>query len=278
MTTLPNFPRISQRDSDKNADFDCVPASLAMCLQYLTGRHYTAGEIKDAVYGAGYVGGTAAQAYVEYCNEQGIKLEPINGTGLPLVQDLKNEIQAGHPCLITEPDPYAAGWSHVCAAYAFDDNGVTVVDPWIDQPVTKSNDIWAQQLQFNQIWVCSHTTGRADAPGRTTWVSEFQQSQAEATWNATTKGAAIGGNGAAHVGMFEAGQTPSYTTGIAKAWQHEYMNGHNYGPPVGYEYRECAGKPLTDWDGNPIVQQNFLGGRCEWNPQTSEAHWYRWGE
>lgn len=155
MTELANFPHISQRDSDANADFDCVPASLAMCLQWLTGRKYTAQQIKDAVYGASYTGGTAASAYVAYCAAQGVKLAPVNGNGMQLVAALKAAIGAQHPAILTEPDPYmpaADGYSHVCAAYKFDAGSITVVDPWIDQDVTKSDAEWASQLEFNQIW------------------------------------------------------------------------------------------------------------------------------
>lgn len=153
MTTLNGFPMLSQRDSDKNADFDCVPASIAACLEYLTGHKYTAGQVKDAVYGASYTGGTDAHRFIDYCRSQGVSLTPIDGTGPQLVASLKSMIGSGHPCLITEPDPYAAGWLHVCAAYSFDDASITVMDPWIDQAVKKSDSAWATQLVGNEIWV-----------------------------------------------------------------------------------------------------------------------------
>lgn len=156
MSTLANFPMISQRDNDKNADFDCVPASIAACLEYLTGRHYTAAEIKDSVYGADYTGGTAAAEYVNYCASQSVKLYPIDGNGSQLVAALKSMIASGHPCLITEPDPYMPpqdGYTHVCAAYAFDDASITVMDPWISGPIRKTDGAWAAQLQDNQIWI-----------------------------------------------------------------------------------------------------------------------------
>src|SRR6185312_3746633 len=147
---------VSQRDSDRNADFDCVPASLAACLQFLTGKHYTASAIKDAVYGTPYTGGTAAIKYVDYARGQGVLLYPLNGNGGQLVATMKSMIASGHPCLLTEPDPYmpaGSGYTHVCAAYAFDSASITVMDPWIDQPVKKSDGTWASQLQDNQIWI-----------------------------------------------------------------------------------------------------------------------------
>lgn len=156
MTTLQNFPMVSQRDSDPNADFDCVPACIAASMEYLTGRHYTASEIKDAVYGVPYTGGTAAAEYVSYCAAQGVRLTAVGGNGAQLVAALRSFISAGHPCLITEPDPYmpaGSGYTHVCAAYSCDGASITVMDPWIDQPVKKSDGQWAGQLQDGQIWV-----------------------------------------------------------------------------------------------------------------------------
>lgn len=155
MSELKNFPMISQRDGDINQDFDCVPASIAACLSWLTGRAFSAREIKDAVYGTSYQGGTSASSFVSYCDQHGVKLYPINGygSGMSLVMALHNAIQHNKPCLITEPDPYLTGWTHVCAAYAEVSGGITVMDPWIDAPVTKSDSAWASQLQENQIWV-----------------------------------------------------------------------------------------------------------------------------
>ena len=147
---------VSQRDSDKNADFDCVPASIAACLIYLTGKHYTASEVKDAVYGVPYTGGTAAIKYVEYCAAQDVKLYPMDGNGAQLVAALRSMISNGLPCLITEPDPYmpaGSGYTHVCAAYSCDGASITVMDPWIDSPVKKSDGAWVAQLQDNQVWV-----------------------------------------------------------------------------------------------------------------------------
>lgn len=149
---LNNFPIVSQRDSNANADFDCVPASIAACLEYLTGKIYTASMIKNAVYGSSYVGPTDPTRYVAYCASQGVLMAPSNGNGTQLVADIKAALDAGHPCLITEPDPYTANATHVCAAYKYGSNGITVADPWISQSVTKTDTIWAAQLQFNQIW------------------------------------------------------------------------------------------------------------------------------
>lgn len=152
MPELANFPMISQRDGDANAAADCVPASLAACLEWLTGQKFSASEVKDAVYGAGYVGGTAAIQYVAYCASHGVKLAPVDGDGAQLVAALHSTIAAQHPALITEPSTLS-GWTHVCAAYKSDAGSITVMDPWLDAPVTKSDDYWAGRLEFHQIWV-----------------------------------------------------------------------------------------------------------------------------
>lgn len=159
MSELIGFPMISQLDGDRNQDADCVPASIAACIQWLTGHPYTAKEIKGAVYGVNYTGGTAASAYVDYCAARGVRLAPINGNGAALVSDLHAALAAQHPCLITEPSPYGAGWTHVCAAYKDTASSITVMDPWIDKPVTKNDSEWAAQLQFNQIWTLEATMG-----------------------------------------------------------------------------------------------------------------------
>jgi len=150
---------VSQRDSDANADFDCVPASIAACMEYLTGKHYTAAEIKDAAYGAAYTGGTDAHEFVDYCAAQGVRLAPIDGSAAQLVGSIKSFIASGHPCIITEPDPYLAGWLHVCAAYECDSASITVMDPWIDQPVKKSDGQWVSQLVGNEVWMLERFGG-----------------------------------------------------------------------------------------------------------------------
>ena len=152
MSVLENFPMVSQRDGDPNQDFDCVPTSIAAAMEWLTGQTFTGGEIKDAVYGRNYTGGTGAIAYVDYCAARGVTLAPINGNGNELVASLHSELVDQHPVLITEPDPYASGWTHVCVAFKDDAGSITVLDPWIEQPVTKSNAEWASQLLDNQIW------------------------------------------------------------------------------------------------------------------------------
>jgi hypothetical protein len=204
---LANFPMISQRDGDANQNYDCVPASIAACLTWLTGKPYTARQIKDAVYGPGYVGGTAAEAYIDYCAAQGVKLFPVDGSGSALVVALRNAIAAGHPALITEPDPYAAGWTHVCAAYKFDNTSITVMDPWIDQPVTKADSTWAAQLQENQIWVVEKAMLDISA------VSHYFTDQGNSVWKCIQTGCLLGHG---MLGFFRSQSAPLALLGLPR--------------------------------------------------------------
>lgn len=103
-------------------------------------------------------------------------------------------------------------------------------------------------------------------PPEKTWISGSQAQQADDYWGSTTAHAASGNRGTG--GIFPEGQTPNASTGIAKAWQTEYMNGRNWGPPISYEFAS------VDWDGNAIVAQMFAGGRCEW--RDGSGKWYSW--
>jgi len=192
--TLENFPMVSQLDSDPNAQFDCVAGSIAAALQWLNGRRYTASEVKDAVYGRSYVGDTDPANYVGYCASQGVKLAPINGTGVALVQDIRDALDNQFPVLITEPDPYMPGTSetHVCVAYACDDTSITVMDPYIARPVTKTDHLWAAQLQYNQIWTLQSKDQRNTAhilQLTDPWGQYFQQTATSPTrWHCAKTG------------------------------------------------------------------------------------------
>lgn len=156
MASLQGFPMVSQLDGNVNEQFDCVPTSIAACLQWLTGKSYTGGAIKNEVYGNGYTGGTAAVQYVGYCRRAGVFLSAIDDSdGGALVTHACQEIAAGHPVLFTEPDPYAPpsdGFTHVVVGYSDDGKGITVMDPYIASPVYRTYAQWASELQDNEIW------------------------------------------------------------------------------------------------------------------------------
>lgn len=156
MATLENFPMISQLDSDTNAPYDCVAASIAAGMEYLTKQSYTSAQVKDAVYGASYQGNTNPVQYITYCAQHGIQLTAINGTdNAALIAATKQQLAEKHPVLLTEVDPYMpanSGETHVVVAYECDADSITVMDPFIDAPVTKTNQQWMNDLRSNQIW------------------------------------------------------------------------------------------------------------------------------
>lgn len=66
------------------------------------------------------------------------------------------------------------------------------------------------------------------------------------------------------------GVIPSFTTGIARDWVVQYLNKVNFGPPISLEYHSI------NWDGKPVICQNFEGAWCEWFDHA--AHWHNWTE
>ena len=82
---------------DENANENCVAASLAEGLHILDGGTFVGDELKDAVYGQGYVGVQSAHAYIGYCSERGVKLASVAGTQAALIATIHREVSAGHP-------------------------------------------------------------------------------------------------------------------------------------------------------------------------------------
>lgn len=168
MSTLANFPMKNQLKTvladgtlDPNHDFDCVSESLAAGLQYLTGKPYEGGQIKEAVYGRNYTGSTAAANYVEYCSLQGCVLSHFDSTDTwALVAEAHKQIQQGHPVIFSEPDPYCLayerdvlGWTHVCVWYGESPNQLIAMDPFGGFSLAKADAQWASLLRYGQIWI-----------------------------------------------------------------------------------------------------------------------------
>ncbi len=143
----------------ENQFLNCVPASLCAGAMYLNGvsqigGKYTPDSFKDAAYGQGYVGGTAASAYVDYAKSLGIHLYAINGNGTELVQHAHEHLRAGHPVVFTEANPYGnPQYTHVCVFFGESAGYLTSMDPWIAQAITRKDAEWAAILLDNQIWI-----------------------------------------------------------------------------------------------------------------------------
>jgi GH24 family phage-related lysozyme (muramidase) len=169
MASLPNFPMVSQLTAitsdgrpSENAQYDCVPASIGAAILWFEGKHQWDASInpdllKDKAYGEALRNsGTAASAYVPFCQSLGYKLFHIDGSPGTLIQEAHTELALGHPVVFTEPDPYVPasyGWSHVCVFFGEMPGELTCLDPYIGKPITRSDAEWQQMLMFNQIWV-----------------------------------------------------------------------------------------------------------------------------
>lgn len=155
MTTLANYPNYSQLAAKINGPNDCVPTSIKDAVKYLVGVELDLDGMMTAVYGPNYQGFTSARAFVPYVAEHGVKLFPIDGENATLVQAMHTEIKALHPCLLTEPDPYAPlhpDWSHVLSVYEEDAGTLTARDPYSTHDVTHADAEWASLLEFREVW------------------------------------------------------------------------------------------------------------------------------
>lgn len=147
---------------DENANDNCVAASIAEALHILTGQTFDGDELKDAVYGAGYVGFQSAARYVQYCQDHGVTLTAHNDTQAGLVATIHAEVSAGHPVVLTMPsqwgtpypDPvHPSGSTHVGVAVGFGPGEIRVMNPWHafwqDQP----DSWWEPRLCEGQVWI-----------------------------------------------------------------------------------------------------------------------------
>lgn len=171
MPFLKNFPNYGQLDDQQeaNREYDCVPTAIADSLSYFTGKPFDAAQIKDAVYGAAYTGGTDATKFVDYCASAGVTLAATNGDGYTLVKIIQGELAAGRPVMASEPDPYlppGSGWSHAICFYGYDEpnDTLTARDPYSKNDVMHANDVWASLLQFNQVWTFHNDAAAQGVP------------------------------------------------------------------------------------------------------------------
>lgn len=155
MAVLTNYPNISQLSARINPQFDCVAASIADGIEYLTGSRIDIDVMVTACYGPNYHGATSASRYVAYCAGWGVHLYPIDGDNAALVADLHKQIQAGHPCLITVPDKYAPAhpdWSHCLSVYGEVPGELIARDPYSTRDVSNPDSVWITLLEFHEVW------------------------------------------------------------------------------------------------------------------------------
>ena len=168
MSTLQNFPMVSQKTTitsdgrpSEDALYECVAASIGAAILWYQKKaqwdqQINPDKLKDAAYGESYVGATSASAYVTFCKSLGFDLYPIGGSPGHLVDMAHHYLSEEKPVIFTEPDPYVSsslGWSHVCVFYQDGDGYLVAMDPFIAQPVHRTNQEWLNLLQYNQIWI-----------------------------------------------------------------------------------------------------------------------------
>lgn len=155
---LQNFPMKSQRTEDPgqvNAEYDCVATSIAAGVQFLTGQPLTGSELKNRIYGANFVGATYMSDYVAEVARHGVTLRTLTGTMPGLLGNIREELALGHPVIAAELDPYVSAdldWTHMLAFYGCTATTLTAMDPYIAQPVTKTDAEWSKVLKYNAIW------------------------------------------------------------------------------------------------------------------------------
>lgn len=251
MSVLVNFPHINQLSSpttdgqpDENQLYNCVPASICAGLRYLTGdQSLEPDTLKDAAYGQGYQGGTAARNYVDFCARHGVKLYPLNGSPDELIRLAHEHLASGHPVIFTEPDPYAAGWWHVCAFYADGQGFLTAMDPIGGQSITKSDAQWAHLLQENQIWIMEGETMTIDLDQSV--VANYFTSAGETSWRCKQTGFIV------HDGILK----------FYRSFGNSALCGLTYlGLPTSNEQY-----PHPEYTG--IVEQEFERARVRYDPQ-----------
>lgn len=172
--TLPGFPLLSQLHEpttdgypDENARWNCVPASLAAGLMYLTGKQFDGDALKDATYGQNYQGAQAARAYTGYCARQGVALAPFDSADRgALVSRIHADLLRGHPVVLTMPsqwgippaDPlHPSGSTHVGIACGYGPSAIRVMNSWGGFWHDGTDDYWRARLCYGEIWILSNT-------------------------------------------------------------------------------------------------------------------------
>lgn len=102
---------------------------------------------------------------------------------------------------------------------------------------------------WQELWAYLANGGTTPVP---TQPNPSQMKAAQDCWNSVLKNNAIG-------------PAPTGST-IYQQWLAAYISGVFYGPPLTHEYDS------VDWNGGPLVAQEFAHARCEY--VTGAVHWY----
>src|SRR6266852_2147054 len=168
MTQLLNFPNENQLKAGVNRNDDCVPTLIADGVEYFTHKHFDIETVLDAVYGKGYRGLTSPGAFVGFCRSHGVRLWKVDElTGTALVASVRLNIQAGHPVIGTEKNPYGnPNVTHVIAFYKEEKGLIWAHDPFGAKIIEHTDSEWAGILLNHEIWVMSLITQPAKPPAK----------------------------------------------------------------------------------------------------------------
>lgn len=163
---------------DEDANDNCVAASIAEGLHILTGKVFNGDEVKDTVYGQGYVGVQSARAYTSYCDTQGITLAYRTGNQAQLVACIHAEVSAGHPVLVTMPSMWAtaptdpvhpSGSTHVGIAVGVGAGVLRVMNPWHGFFQDQTDAWWQARLCYGQVWMLTRKVASMTSTVPTGW-------------------------------------------------------------------------------------------------------------
>lgn len=134
---LSGYPLFNQLAlTDVNRDYDCVPTSLASAASFVLGHIVTPVQLKDAVYGAGYQGGTSPGRYAAYLRQLGVGFGNVGGNGSGVISQVIANIQRGIPSIAAIPSDWNNASSqsptHEIAFAGWDANKqvLTAMNPW----------------------------------------------------------------------------------------------------------------------------------------------------
>lgn len=140
--------------SDENAENNCGPESVAMCLKYLTGVELPADFIKDVMYSPTYTGYSFDDKLSEFMEKRcAIPVKVHSGDARTRLQPIvEGAIDAGFPIIVLYfweiKKPESGHWAPVIA---YDEEGCTRLNPWGGAAETWS---WAKFEAWQKLGLC----------------------------------------------------------------------------------------------------------------------------
>lgn len=233
--TLPGYLLMNQLAlTDRNKDNDCVPTSLASAVSYDLHRVVSPVSLKDAVYGASYMGGQSPGRYAAYVRRLGINLGSISGGSGTLVSYIHRYLSAGIPVLASIPSDWnnaaAQGSTHEIAFAGQSAGRLIAMNPWRGFWQAAPDNWWMPRLRYNTINPVQKMArgGVISEPVFGVGASGMGYLLGEAGPETVTPGRGVGGGSPIHV--------------------HVYLNGkeltNNIGSDIVHHIRTRTGRKL----------------------------------